>query len=785
MFSLKTPISLHGQTIGNIQFPHLQKDATFEQWLKVFLKTYSFPNPRTEHITINNEKYYFYDSKLDKKARPKWTYTSNSCDFFYKEINKIKILLNEFITINIDNLYPILVSTSNQYPQIEIDLYNKQLKEIVELFPYEYRYHLTTAKFTFELDNIYINFISPLYLREGFSYKSDFTKQFQTTKHEMESYLINTKENKNYYYNAIFSASQFFKENFSTAKHKNILQKYIDIVCNPEYETWYIDFLKIFTLEKLNFSNTYYQKLIHTIFFIDSNQSLIQQILCTFYKQDVIIYYANNQLIHDINNNIQNQRNIKDIVSLFNDSYNVRQYMEQYNILIDSFGGYSYNNYFVIYSSLNHRYRNFNQFIDKLELLYMPSKGYKLCYTHEFEKIKNIDRYKQIYPYSSDVIKLLNRKSIILKNENNPILYGLELEVASEYTVSKLIDVAAIKDLFFLCKSDASITGNGTYKYEIVTIPMSLKAHRYYWAHMFSHLNYELFDTSTNTQNGLHLHVHKNNFKSDEHINRYLFFINRPDNYPAILSISERDEPGLSRYCAMITRKEKELKNDYITRIKHYPDRHIGTNCTWLRAEGNHRRIGSTLETRIFKGITSYNSMIKSIEFKDALIHYTLDNTSTLFNDFYNWLLNTSQYRYSTLKEFLLENHTGFSTKDICTYSKEYKNIFNWDTDYRPFYFYKENFIEAKKKIIDIISPEFFGKLIEFTRKGKFNNKGILVNKDKENEKKALNELIVDFEQQPEQVLIPVNEPEWYHNANNNPQPNHEFVIHNPNPNRR
>ena len=183
MFNLKTPISLHGQTIGNIQFPHLQKDATFEQWFKVFLKTYSFSNPAIEHIPIDNEKYYFYDLKLDKKARPKWTYTSNSCDFFYKEINKIKTLLNEFITINIDNLYPILVSTSNQSPKENINIYNKQLKEITELFPYEYRYHLANARFSLELDNIYINFISPLYLQDGFSYKSDFTKQFQTIKH--------------------------------------------------------------------------------------------------------------------------------------------------------------------------------------------------------------------------------------------------------------------------------------------------------------------------------------------------------------------------------------------------------------------------------------------------------------------------------------------------------------------------------------------------------------------------------------------------------------------------
>lgn len=777
MFNLKAPISLHGQTIGNIQFPHLQKDATFEQWFKVFLKTYSFSNPGTEHITIDNEKYYFYDLKSDKKARPKWTYTSNSCDFFYKEINKIKTLLNEFITINIDNLYPILISMSNQYSKEDINTFNKKLKEIVELFPYEYRYHLNTVRFTPELGDIYFNFISPLYLQDGFNYKSDFTKQFQTAKHQIESYFIKNTQSKNYYYNSIFSVSHFFKENISITKNKDILQKYINIICNTEYESWYIDLLKILTLEKPNLNGTYYQKLIHTIFYIDNNRSLLQQILRTLYKSDPILYYANNQLIHDITNNIQNQRDVRDLIALFNDSHNVKQYMEQYNISIDSFGGYSYSNYFVIYNNHINRYRNLKLLIDKLELFYSPEKDYKLCYVHEFEKVKNIDRYKQIYPYSSDVIKLLNRKSIILKNENNPILYGLELEVASEYTVSKLIDVAAIKDLFFLCKSDASITGNGTYRYEIVTIPMSLKAHRYYWAHMFSHLNYELFDTSTNTQNGLHLHIHKNNFKSDEHINRYLFFINRPDNYPAILSISERDEPGLSRYCGMITRKEKELKDDYITRIKHYPDRHIGTNCTWLRAEGNHRRIGSTLETRIFKGITSYNSMIKSIEFKDALIHYTLDNTSTLFNDFYNWLLNTSQYRYSTLKEFLLENHAGFSTKDICTYSKEYKNIFNWDVDYRPFSYYKENYIEAKKKIIDTISPEFFGKLIEFTRKGKFNNKGILVNKDKENEKKALNELIVDFEQQPEQV------PNLPHN---DLQPiDYRFHIINPNPNRR
>ena len=122
-----------------------------------------------------------------------------------------------------------------------------------------------------------------------------------------------------------------------------------------------------------------------------------------------------------------------------------------------------------------------------------------------------------------------------VKNENS-VMFGMELEVCTRLGTAEIqrivTDVEPKQEPFFIFKQDSSISGRFRNKVEIVTVPSTPRYLRKHWKIFFQKLeklcaakNMELqdvFDTSTNLSNGLHIHVSRESFTDKAHYNKFM-----------------------------------------------------------------------------------------------------------------------------------------------------------------------------------------------------------------------------------------------------------------------
>jgi hypothetical protein len=230
---------------------------------------------------------------------------------------------------------------------------------------------------------------------------------------------------------------------------------------------------------------------------------------------------------------------------------------------------------------------------------------------------------------------------ITLKNEHKPTLYGVELELSTDYDERTLVDAAKIP--FFILKSDSSISGRCRKRYELCTVPMSFKAHRQQWAHWFNNLDYEQFDQTKDTNNGLHVHISKDVF-SQEHLRNFIWFFTQPAHHDFMLTVSERDAYSFTQY-SQLPRYPNSPGRSYINSLE-YIARVRG--CITLSNK-------NTVEVRLFRGIVSLADILKNLEFVDSVFHFTLNNHyhNLTLSNYYKWLLKTPANRYILIKKYL------------------------------------------------------------------------------------------------------------------------------------
>ena len=121
----------------------------------------------------------------------------------------------------------------------------------------------------------------------------------------------------------------------------------------------------------------------------------------------------------------------------------------------------------------------------------------------------------QHFSYTTNIREILT--GTIVKDaekKTKPLLLGIELECSSDLTINEMMD--AQDTPFFLCKSDSSISGSKRNRYEMVTVPMSAAAQKEHWAKWFENIDLNKFDTSLDTNNGLHIHIDRLAFKEAE-----------------------------------------------------------------------------------------------------------------------------------------------------------------------------------------------------------------------------------------------------------------------------
>jgi hypothetical protein len=245
-----------------------------------------------------------------------------------------------------------------------------------------------------------------------------------------------------------------------------------------------------------------------------------------------------------------------------------------------------------------------------------------------------------VMQYSANPLKFL-KWPLTLKNEHNPVLYGLELELSTNYPCQQLID--ATDDPFFIIKQDSSVTGSKRFKYELATIPMSFKAHRKHWAHWFSSLNYDEFDQTKDTNNGLHIHIAKTAFINPGHIRNFTWFFTMPAHTDFMLLVSERPQSSLESY-ATIPHHSGTRTQAYLNTLNTVKQ---VRGCIHLSPKG-------TIEVRLFRGIVSLAEILKNLEFTDSVFHYTMNasiQTLTL-KHYYNWLQKTPKNKYQLIKKY-------------------------------------------------------------------------------------------------------------------------------------
>lgn len=254
----------------------------------------------------------------------------------------------------------------------------------------------------------------------------------------------------------------------------------------------------------------------------------------------------------------------------------------------------------------------------------------------------------RVLSYSTNVLEHLPY-TIKGPKEPNATLYGVELEANADYTPTQVME--AQKDLFFCLKQDSSITGSKSQNYEMVTVPCTLRAHKRLWAEFFDKIDYTQFDTSKATGNGMHVHVDRSVF-STKHLNKFTWFFINPVNREFLYLVSERPtKSDLERWAPFpMLPMRKSLA--HCSRL--------GTHINGRIRGTIHYKGSRTVEVRMFKGIVSYATIVKNLEFVDSVVEFTRSINSlqvTLFN-YLDWLKTTPKNKYEMLKTFLSEIDT-------------------------------------------------------------------------------------------------------------------------------
>lgn len=227
-------------------------------------------------------------------------------------------------------------------------------------------------------------------------------------------------------------------------------------------------------------------------------------------------------------------------------------------------------------------------------------------------------------------------------------LYGIELELATDYQVKDIVD--AFKDRYAFCKSDSSVNGNKNNRYEVVSKPATLRQHKINWATFFKRLDLDKFDTTDRTNNGCHIHIDRNAFDKDmAHLKKFSWFFSNPLNNEFLKIMSDRKDNF--QYAQLYT--SKSLKHAETTLMG-------GGKNTCVNFQKS-----ATIEVRLFKGIVSFATILKNLEFVDAILEYTRGCSWARcdYNSFLSWLDTQPTSNYRSLKLCVKEN--DFSRVEI------------------------------------------------------------------------------------------------------------------------
>lgn len=253
-----------------------------------------------------------------------------------------------------------------------------------------------------------------------------------------------------------------------------------------------------------------------------------------------------------------------------------------------------------------------------------------------------------ILNYSTNVLYYLGDGFDKTSNEVNPPFYGVELEVSTNHSPRDIVN--ANEELFCIVKSDSSVNGSKRQAFEIVTKPCSLKIQKIRWLEFFKKLppDESMWDISTSTNNGMHVHIGDDIFRTKKHLRTFVWMLTNPCMEDFILEVSERpNKRDLQRWSNYGDYEKQDKVFDFVRAER-------------MGLRDDHRMLLSvrpgrpTVEVRMFKGIVSYATIVKNLEFVDSMVHASMDMPNmACLDDYLAWLMKTPKSKYRFLKLFL------------------------------------------------------------------------------------------------------------------------------------
>jgi hypothetical protein len=207
--------------------------------------------------------------------------------------------------------------------------------------------------------------------------------------------------------------------------------------------------------------------------------------------------------------------------------------------------------------------------------------------------------------------------------------FGLELEISTALSREEIqyivAEVEPKQKPFFIFKSDGSVNGQYHNLVELVTVPCTPRYLKREFKVFFSKLDKlaqakgrtlsDYFDTRSNLNNGLHIHVSRDCFMNQVHMKKFLALWNRTDTSLTqfIQRLSGRNSYVNNTYCAP-DHGTRNYKNSYLLRSYTYQ---LRGSC--------HERKSATVEVRVFQGIFDIEHVCRSIDLVDATVRFTND----------------------------------------------------------------------------------------------------------------------------------------------------------------
>lgn len=338
--------------------------------------------------------------------------------------------------------------------------------------------------------------------------------------------------------------------------------------------------------------------------------------------------------------------------------------------------------------------------------------------------------FYRVFSHNQDVTRLLGTgtqakqdvkvgdKVISVNREYAPNLYGVELEASTNKSIQEIIDAQA--EVFLLGKHDGTISGSKRTMVELVTRPQDLRTHRRAWAKFMGNFydretaTYPDWDVTRNTNNGMHVHIDRAAFADDAHQKRFAYFFAHPLTRDFVIAISERDAATMSRWAQFPSWSSNSTDRVIYDRALEHFDGMGKYSAVNLQKS-------ATIEIRIFKGLFSYATIMKNLEFCDAALEFTrsLGVAQLTVEGFNNWINALPTRRYKSLRLFISKMDVESMIED----NKQKRMFQGCKTPEAAFKIITSRKIPHSKALVSYLNVRFGGKKVFHWD----NKKGIMV----------------------------------------------------------